>query len=110
MSQGNPPSAPSLTSDQLQAIRDADAMAGEDLQNCPAAWVQRRELLAHIDALTAPKPPQVVVVLSLVSESDVYPVGVYTSPENAQAAAVGTPHLPNLMGMQLTVDAPLVTK
>lgn len=107
MSQNQPTQ---ITAERLQAIRDTDTASGEDLQFCPAAWQHRRELLAHIDALMAPKPPQVVVVMSLVSESDVYPVGVYTSPENAQAAAIGTPHLANLVGMQLTVDAPLVTK
>lgn len=37
------------TQERLQEIRDTDAMSGEDLQFCPAAWRDRRELLLHID-------------------------------------------------------------
>lgn len=42
--QQSPPSP-----ERLQEIRDADAMAGENLQNCPSTWAHRRDLLVHID-------------------------------------------------------------
>lgn len=39
-----------MASDRLQAIRDADAAAGENLQCCPSAWQDRRDLLVAHDA------------------------------------------------------------
>lgn len=82
-------------------------MSGEDLQNCPAAWQHRRELLALIDSLTAPKR-QDVVLLSLLKDDGNEPLGVYSSPDAAQAAATGSPYLANLVGQNFTIDAPLV--
>lgn len=38
------------TSEQLQTIRDADTMAGTNLQMAPRAWLDRRQLLALVDA------------------------------------------------------------
>jgi hypothetical protein len=40
---------PCPTSDRLEQIREADARAGENLQMCPAAWQERRDLLAYIN-------------------------------------------------------------
>lgn len=40
-----------LTADHVAMIRAADAAAGDDLQGCPSAWTERRDLLGHIDAL-----------------------------------------------------------
>lgn len=37
-------------SERLQAIRDTDAMAGDNLQMAPVAWLHRRELLALVEA------------------------------------------------------------
>jgi hypothetical protein len=102
------PDTPTLTAERLQAIRDADAMAGDDLQNCPPAWQHRRELLAYADALTAPKRQDVVLV-SLLGDQGNQPLGVYSSPDAAQAAAEGSPYLANLTGTPFTVDAPLVS-
>lgn len=35
--------------EEMQRIRDSDAMAGDDLQTAPTAWQQRRRLLAYIE-------------------------------------------------------------
>lgn len=41
-------------SERIQAIRDADAAAGENLQMAPAAWQDRRDLLTYVDATINP--------------------------------------------------------
>ena len=40
-----------ITSERLKQIRDADQMAGADLQFCPSTWTDRRDLLEHIRTL-----------------------------------------------------------
>lgn len=42
---------PPPTQDELQEIRDADELAGEDLRFAPPAWTHRRQLLAYIDLM-----------------------------------------------------------
>jgi hypothetical protein len=54
-----------LNSDRLSDIRDADTAAGTDLQTCPGAWQQRRDLLAHIDGLEEFHNAQHALILQL---------------------------------------------
>lgn len=53
------------TQDRLQEIRGIDAMAGEDLQFCPATWKHRRELLAYIDMLVSGRENDALAITAL---------------------------------------------
>lgn len=54
-----------LPSGRLQEIRDTDTAAGADIQMCPLAWRQRRELLEHIAALDESQAAQRLLTLEL---------------------------------------------
>lgn len=69
------PDTPTLTADQLQAIRDTDAASGEDLQLCPAAWQHRRELLRYIDALVSDRQNDALAVAALSNMLEPYSGG-----------------------------------
>lgn len=73
-------------SERIQAIRDNDAAAGENLQMAPSAWQDRRDLLTLLDSIQAPR----TVGVLLVEISDQYgttePAGVYTSEDTAAQA------------------------
>jgi hypothetical protein len=69
------PDTPTLTADQLQAIRDTDAASGDDLQFCPAAWQHRRQLLAYIDALVSDRQNDALAVAALSGMLEPYSGG-----------------------------------
>lgn len=56
-----------LLNQRLQEIREIDAAAGGNLQMCPAAWSQRRELLEHIAAMEVAQETQQALVVELSS-------------------------------------------
>lgn len=70
-----------ITQDRLEQIRDADAMAGEDLRFCPPAWQDRRDLLAYIQQGAEADAAHALVVIELSRMLEPISGGATTLPE-----------------------------